>query len=129
MPQENERAAGGWQAEWPTVTRVVQATGSALASMADTITDLTVDPARMRANLEATQGAVFAEKAALLLAPQMGREAAQKLVAEALKKGTLRDGLAHALTREQLESLDSPEDYLGSAETFRRQLLEPGPND
>jgi 3-carboxy-cis,cis-muconate cycloisomerase len=129
MPQENERAAGGWQAEWPTVTRVVQATGSALASMADTITDLTVDPARMRANLEATQGAVFAEKAAMLLAPQMGREAAQKLVAEALKKGTLRDGLAHALTREQLESLDSPEDYLGSAETFRRQLLEPGPND
>ena len=36
----------------------------------------------MRANIEATQGAVFAEKAAMLLAPQMGRTKVQALVAE-----------------------------------------------
>jgi 3-carboxy-cis,cis-muconate cycloisomerase len=124
MPQENERAAGGWQSEWPIVAGVVQATGSALASMADTITDLTVNPDRMRANIEATQGAVFAEKAAMLLTPKMGREAAQALVAETLKTQTLREGLAHVLTPEQLETLDHPEDYLGAAETFRHRLLE-----
>ncbi|HUK18134.1 MAG TPA: lyase family protein [Bryobacteraceae bacterium] len=124
MPHELERAAGGWQSEWPIVADVIQATGSALASVADTIAGLTVNPARMRANIEATHGAVFAEKAVMLLAPKLGREAAQSLVAEALKAKTLRQGLAHVLTPEQLETLASPEDYLGAAETFRRRLLE-----
>jgi 3-carboxy-cis,cis-muconate cycloisomerase len=124
MPQEHERAAGGWQSEWPTVAGAVQATGSALASIADTIDGLTVHPARMRANLDATRGAVFAEKAVMLLAPRLGRPAAQSLVAEAVNTKGLRDGLAHLLTPDQLRDLDRPEDYLGAAETFRRRLLE-----
>jgi len=124
MPQEHERAAGGWQSEWPTVAGVIQATGSTLASIADTVEDLTVNPGRMRANIEATQGAVFAEKAAMLLAPRLGRAAAQSLVAEAVHGKGLREGLAHLLTPEQLETIDCPEDYLGAAEIFRRRLLE-----
>ena len=51
MPQEHERAAGGWQSEWPTVAGAIQATGSTLAAVADAIDGLTVDSARMRANL------------------------------------------------------------------------------
>ncbi|PWT84160.1 MAG: 3-carboxy-cis,cis-muconate cycloisomerase [Proteobacteria bacterium] len=54
MPQEQERAAGGWQAEWPVVARVVQATGSALDSLVDVVEGLTVDAGRMRANLDAS---------------------------------------------------------------------------
>lgn len=118
MPQEHERAAGGWQSEWPTVAGVIQSTGSALASVADTIDGLAVDPVRMRANLEATKGAVFAEKAMMLL----GRSA-HKEIAEAIQGKSLRDGLTHLLTSEQLETIDRPEDYLGAAETFRRRLL------
>jgi 3-carboxy-cis,cis-muconate cycloisomerase len=53
MPQELERGAGGWQSEWPTVADTIQAAGSALASIADTIGGLTVHTIRMRANLEA----------------------------------------------------------------------------
>src|SRR4029077_6826898 len=124
MPQEHERAAGGWQSEWPTVAGVIQATGSALAAVADTAGALTIDAARMRANIEATHGAVFAEKAAMLLAPRLGRDAAQSLVAGAVKGNSLRDALAHLLTPEELKRIDHPEDYLGAAETFRRQLLE-----
>ena len=123
MVQEHERAAGGWQSEWPIVARTVQSTGSALAAMVDTLEGLTVNADRMRANIEATHGAVFAEKAAILLAPLKGRAAAQSLAAEA-SRGTLRDGLAGALTPEQLEQIDHPEDYLGAAETFRRRLLD-----
>lgn len=118
MPHEHERGAGGWQSEWPIVAGVIQATGSALLSVADTIDRLTADPTRMRANIEATNGAVFAEKAAMLL----GRSA-RTTIAEA-SKGKLRDGLQHLLTPQQLENLDNPEDYLGSAETFRRRLLD-----
>jgi 3-carboxy-cis,cis-muconate cycloisomerase len=123
MVQEQERAAGGWQAEWPIVSGTVQATGSALAAMAATIEGLTVNADRMRANLDATHGAVFAEKAAMLLAPKMGRAAAQRLVADAMKGKTLREAMAGHLTAEQLESIDRPEDYLGAADIFRVRLL------
>jgi 3-carboxy-cis,cis-muconate cycloisomerase len=124
MAQENERGAGGWQSEWPAVAGVIQAGGSALAATVGSIEGLTVNPHRMRANIEATKGAVFAEKAAMLLAPRMGRSAAQELVALALNGTTLRDGLAGQLTPEQLKMLECPEDYLGAAEAFRRRLLE-----
>ena len=124
MGQEHERAAGGWQAEWPAVAGVIQATGSALAAIAGMIDSLSVNVDRMRANLDATHGSVFAEKAVMLLAPKLGRAAAQLRVAEALEAPTLREGLAGVLTPDQLRTLDSPQDYLGAAEIFRRRLLE-----
>ncbi len=130
MSQEHERAAGGWQGEWQIIADVVQATGSALAAMADTVEHLEVRPGRMRSNLEATHGAVYAEKAVMLLAPSMGRPAAQKLVSEALQQRRLCDGLAAlpgasaSLTPEQIENIDRPEDYLGASVLFRRQLLD-----
>src|SRR5262245_18411293 len=46
MVQEHERGVGGWQAEWPIVATVVQATGLAAASMAEVAEGLTVDEAR-----------------------------------------------------------------------------------
>ena len=101
----------------------IQATGSTLTAAADAIEGLTVDASRMRANIDATRGAVFAEKAAMLLAPQMGRTKVQALVAEALKGKNLREGMERLLTPDQLQSIDRPEDYLGAAETFRQRLL------
>jgi 3-carboxy-cis,cis-muconate cycloisomerase len=124
MAQEHERAAGGWQAEWPMVAGVVQAAGSALAAVADTMGGLTVNGERMRANLAAAGGAAFAEKAAMLLAGRLGRTEAQKKVKEAMAGGSLRDGLAGVLPAEELAAIDCPEDYLGAAEIFRRRLLE-----
>src|ERR1700685_4596926 len=61
MVQEHERALGGWQSEWPTVSGIIQASGLAAASMAEVAEGLTVDPARMRANIERTHGVIFAE--------------------------------------------------------------------
>ncbi len=63
MVQEHERAVGGWQAEWVTISRVVQDTGVALASMRETAEGLRVDPRKMSGNIASTQGAIFAEKA------------------------------------------------------------------
>jgi 3-carboxy-cis,cis-muconate cycloisomerase len=130
MIQEHERAAGAWQSEWPTLASVIQATGSTLAAVADSIGSLTVRADRMRANLAATDGAIFAEKAAALLAPHLGRSAAQLLVSGAVSGQSLREGLAKLpqatalLSPEQIASIDRPEDYLGAAEVFRRRLLE-----
>ena len=93
---------------------IVQSAGVALESMVEVAEGLTVDAARMRHNIDATNGAVFAEKAMMLLAPRMGRDAAHKLVAQ-----TVRD----TGSPPNLAGLTKPEDYLGCAEAFRLRLL------
>jgi 3-carboxy-cis,cis-muconate cycloisomerase len=134
MVQEHERAVGGWHAEWPTMAGVVQASGSAVEALAGAIDGLTVDPGRMRANLDATRGAVFAECAMMRLARAIGRDAAHALVQRAVgdsrRSGLpLVDALAAIsevraqVSPEELRRLCSPEAYLGAAEPLRLRLL------
>jgi 3-carboxy-cis,cis-muconate cycloisomerase len=134
LPQEHERGLGGWHAEAMTVASVVQATGTALAAVADVIETLSVDPARMRENIAATRGLVFAERAMVLLAPIVGRETATRLIAGAIEKARA-DGASFADALRQsadvraavgaadLSSIDDPGAYLGVAERLRRRLL------
>jgi 3-carboxy-cis,cis-muconate cycloisomerase len=135
MVQEHERAAGGLQAEWPVVSDAIETTGSALAAIAAAIDGLTVYPDRMRANLEATHGVIFAEKVRMLIQPVIGREAAEHLLAGAARQAlqgsrpfheVLRawPGISSLLNAEELNNIDCPEDYLGTAEEFRKKLLE-----
>ena len=72
----------------------------------------------MRRNIEATHGAVFAEKAVMLLAEKMGRDEARRAVEEALRNTGSPPDIA---------GLQTPESYLGSAEVFRVRLLEEEP--
>jgi 3-carboxy-cis,cis-muconate cycloisomerase len=87
MPQENERALGGWRAKWPSLAGLLEALGSAVEGIAEVAPDLTVFTGRMQANLDATNGAVLAERATFLLAEQMGKDKAGALVEKALAKG------------------------------------------
>jgi 3-carboxy-cis,cis-muconate cycloisomerase len=87
MPQENERALGGWQAEWPTLAALLEAFGSAVEAIAEVAPDLSVFAGRMQANLDATNGAVLAERATFLLAEKMGKAKAGAIVEAALAKG------------------------------------------
>ncbi len=134
LPQEHERGLGGWHAEVATVAAAVQATGAALAAMADVVDTLSVDQERMRANIAATRGVVFAERAVMLLAARLGRESAHRSVAGAIdvaRRGgrTFAEALADdaqaaaALEPADLSSLASPEAYLGVAEELRTRLL------
>jgi 3-carboxy-cis,cis-muconate cycloisomerase len=138
MTQEHERGLGGWHAESGTVAAAVQATGSAIAALADAVEALTIDSERMKANIEATHGAVFAERALVLLAPALGRERATRLIADALADAASRgaalqevlarnDEVRTVLDEAVLSTLNDPGAYLGSAEYFRRRLL--GDND
>jgi 3-carboxy-cis,cis-muconate cycloisomerase len=64
MPQEHERALGGWQAEcaeWGELLGIAHGAARAMATVAEA---LQVDAARMRANLEAVRLAVPADTAA-----------------------------------------------------------------
>jgi 3-carboxy-cis,cis-muconate cycloisomerase len=134
MMHEHERGVGGIQAEWPTLSAIVQSTGAAAAALAVVVPGLEVDPVRMRANLDATGGTIFAERAVLLLTPALGRDRAEQVVAEALavSRGsdvTFTAALKTAVNREGalppdvLDDIDDPSRYLGSAERIRTQLL------
>jgi 3-carboxy-cis,cis-muconate cycloisomerase len=134
MAQEHERGAGGWQAEWPTLAATVQSTGAALASLADAVGGLDIYPERMRQNIERTNGAIFAERVIALAAPKAGKDPAQALVAAALSRSresgkSFREALmsspdaSRMLTAEELNTIDVPEQYLGSAEILRQRLL------
>src|SRR5258708_5166219 len=87
MAQEHERALGGWQAEWPTLAALIEALGSAVEAMAEVAGGLAIDADAMQANMDATDGAVLAERATFLLAATMGKERAGALVEKALAKG------------------------------------------
>jgi 3-carboxy-cis,cis-muconate cycloisomerase len=134
MVQEHERAAGAWQSEWSTVADVMQATGSAVAAMAEAAEGLKVDGKRMQENIAATNGLIFAERAMILLASALGREEAQKLIQEVTRRSVsegkslvdvLRETLeiTNVLDADTLASLDDPRAYLGVAEEFRKRLL------
>jgi len=70
MLQEHERALGGWQSEWTTVQAIVQAAAVAAESMAEVAEGLRVDTGRMKHNIAATGGLVFAERAVILMAEE-----------------------------------------------------------
>lgn len=135
MMQEQERAAGGWQAEWPIVAGVMQRTGLAISAMAEVAEGLTVNAERMRANLDAMRGAIFAEKATTLLAGKIGRDAARKVVEQAVRKSTEQKRHLSTVLGEMpqvnqhleaatLASLEMPDHYLGVANEFRKRLLD-----
>lgn len=134
MLQEHERSVGGSQSEWPTVAAVIQTTGVAAASIAEIVEELTVDTMQMRRNLEETRGTVFAEKAVALLAGKLGREKTHELLDAAVRKAVeqkreFADVLGDMpevmkiLDKATLQKLAVAEDYLGSTESFRRELL------
>jgi 3-carboxy-cis,cis-muconate cycloisomerase len=52
MPQEHERAAGAWHAEWPALSGALAFTAGAADGARRALSGLQVDPERMRANLE-----------------------------------------------------------------------------
>jgi 3-carboxy-cis,cis-muconate cycloisomerase len=137
--QEHQRAAGAWHAEWEPLADLLTVTGSAASWAADLLGGLTVDPARMSANLAAANGLPLAEHVTSLLAGTLGRAAAHDLVAEAGARAVaagipLRDVLlgvpqsaekleAAGITPEQIESALDPANYLGAAEEFTDAAL------
>ena len=134
MVQEHERGVGGWHAESATIVAVVSGTGSAVMALADAAEALRIDPERMQANIDATRGAVFAERAMVLLAPAAGRQRAARMIAAALAEAalghrTFPEALAAnaeargVVDATLLSGLAAADAYLGSAEHFRRRLV------
>ncbi|MCW1839654.1 3-carboxy-cis,cis-muconate cycloisomerase [Prosthecomicrobium hirschii] len=135
MVQEFERAAGNWHAEWRTLPRLFVAAHGAVVNLARALDGLEIDPARMRANLEATRGLVMAEAATARLAAAVGKVEARRLIERAVARAVaedlhLEDALAEdpAVVRhlgpEALAETFDPAGYLGATEAFVDRALD-----
>ena len=116
------------------VAAVIQSTGVATSSMAEVAEGLSVDAEKMRRNIENTNGLIFAERAMLLLGAKLGRDVAHKIAQGAARKSVnenrnLAAVLAEIpevnaqLSADELKQLETPEQYLGSAEAFRKAMI------
>jgi 3-carboxy-cis,cis-muconate cycloisomerase len=134
MVQEDERGLGDWHAEWETLPEIFRLTAGALHQMATIVPHLEVDAARMRRNLEATQGLIFAEGVTMAMGKHIGKSAAHTLVEAASKKARasgkhLREVLAQdrtvseRLTSAELDRLFVPENYFGVAEELVDRVI------
>ena len=104
MPQEHERGLGNWQAElaeWPGL--FLSAHGAATA-LADAVAGLSVDTARMRRNVDALQGLVFAEGASMLLAGHIGKASAHALLEKLSRQTVAEQRPLQAVTLEAIAS-------------------------
>jgi 3-carboxy-cis,cis-muconate cycloisomerase len=120
MVQEHERALGGWQSEWPTIAALCETLGSAVEAMKEVAPGLAIDSDAIQANMDATEAAVFAERATFLLAENMGKQKAHALVEKALAKG---GSFVAALGQLEKELADSGS-LLGYSPKFVDRLLD-----
>ena len=134
MVQEHERGLGGWQVEWDVLPDVVLVAAGGARAAAEALEGLSVDMDRMRANLDATGGALLAEGAAMALAESVGKHEAHRCVAAACRRAAkegvpLVDVLAadpavnRHLDRARIAELLSPDNYLGVSRNFIERAL------
>jgi 3-carboxy-cis,cis-muconate cycloisomerase len=125
MPQEYQRAAGAWHAEWLPLRALLETTGSAAVQLRQSLAGLRVDAGRMRANLDLTRGALLAERVAGALRSAVGAEKAHELVREAAAAGDLAGDprITEHLAPGAAAALLDPGTYLGSADALIDRAL------
>ena len=132
--QEHQRAAGAWHAEWQPYSHLLQLAVSAAAWARDLLANLTVNQARMAANLAATGGLAMAERVTALLRDSLGAPRAHYLVAVAAARAAsagvpFRDALLNTpdvasklaqagISAAEIEQALNPAGYLGGTDAF-----------
>ena len=112
MNAAQERPAGAWHAEWHALPQLFGHAAGALKEARRLAEGMVPDPARMLKNLDLTHGLIYADAAAGLLAPMIGRAAAHELVEAAAAE--TRDGDA-TLFQAILRHADCPDDLTSAA--------------
>jgi 3-carboxy-cis,cis-muconate cycloisomerase len=134
MAQEHERAVGHWHAEWGPLTEMLCLTGGAVQQANALFSNLRVDTARMRHNIEATRGLVYAEEVSVRLAQYVGKPEADRVIKLAcqrakqkevhLREVLLQDpSIAKWLDQNAIDRIFLPENALGFADELVNRVL------
>ena len=129
MVQEHERAAGAWQSEWSSIPDIFRFTVGSLDRVGRVLNELELDPQRMQANLELSQGLIMAEAVSMALAQRLGRPAAYQLVQTAISRArttgvSFRQALLEAdVSADVVDPALDPTNYLGCTNLFIDRAL------
>ncbi len=126
MPGDHQRSTGPWQSEEIALPQLFVLASAAFAQARAIAQGMTVDAARMRANLTATGGLIQSEAVAMALAEHTGKEAAHAAVEHSAStaiesRRPLLDVLAENpdvsryFDRNALARLLDPSSYVGEA--------------
>ena len=127
--QEHERATSGWQMEWWTLPQMFELTASALRKAEFLSAHLDVDEARMRHNVDASNGLMLAETVTFALSKAMSRKAAKALVTAACRTARTENRHLVDVVREQTDAplnwdvLKDEAAHFGSAQAFIDRVL------
>ena len=135
MVEDHERSTGPWEIEWIAVPEIFLLTAGALQQARSLLAGLEVDAARMRANLEITQGQISTEAVMMGLAPYLGRQKAHDLVYDISRQASVsgrslldllaeNEEIAASLDRAALAKLLDPAEYLGLSGEMVDRVLE-----
>ena len=135
MVEDHERSTGPWEIEWIAVPEIFLLTAGALQQARSLLAGLEVDAARMRANLEFTQGQISTEAVMMGLAPYLGRQRAHDLVYDISRQASFsgrslldllaeNEEIAASLDRAALAKLLDPAEYLGLSGEMVDRVLE-----
>jgi len=131
---EDERSAGGWQAEWEPLRSGLQVAAGAAATAAELLSGLRVFPERLAANLRSTGGTIVSERLNVALAPVLGKVAAKSLLARISRAAAAGEGafdelllaapeLSGVLSAAELAELLDPAEYVGAADELVDRVL------
>lgn len=129
MPQEHERSAGLWHAEWEVLTEIMQLTAGSLEKSIDLVSGLEVNEKRMLQNIEITNGLIFAENVSLALAIKLGKIQAHELVEKACKIAVSKNKHLKEVLEEMDIELDdlaqyfNPENSIGNSVKIVENIL------
>ena len=140
LEQEHERGAGGWAAEWETLRDLFVLAAGSLERLRTLLQGVEIDPARMRANLDAALGLPLAESLTMALAAKIGRAEAHHRV-EAASKLARASGrpladiarsepaIAGNIGADEIDRALDPARYLGSADAMIDAALDMAKRD
>ena len=131
---DHERSTGPWEIEWIAVPEIFLLASGALVQSRKLLDGLEVDAARMRANLDLTNGLIVSEAVMMALGPHLGRQRAHDLVYDVCRRVATTgrpflDELAREadisrhFSRSDLAKLTDPANYLGLAGAMVDRVL------
>lgn len=122
---EDERPAGAWHAEWPSLVELTRLGGGAATRAAELFEGLVVRPDAMATNLRLSGDAVLSERLMARLGDSFpgGRRALQDVVKRSVVEGVglrplLEDQLGEQAGAADLDRLLDPRQYLGRTQEF-----------
>jgi 3-carboxy-cis,cis-muconate cycloisomerase len=134
MIADHERSTGPWEIEWIALPEAFCLTAGALKQTRFVLEGLEVDVARMRANIDITNGLVMSEAVMMGLGRHIGREYAHDLVYDICRDALTQNRplldllaenpeISRHLDRAALARLCDPANYLGQAAVMVDRVL------